>query len=163
MNDGNFGIFANAVTASWNGKTQGAADVMAITFVANKSGKLSNILTVNSALTQATANDVAGNEMNVTLKFNSGKVVGGEFALYQNTPNPVAGQTTIGFNLPKDGAARLSITGVDGKVVYSSNAEYKAGYNTVTINKSDLNASGVFYYKLETADYSAAKKMVIIE
>ena len=163
MTDGNFGVFANAVTTSWNGKTQDVSDVLAITFVANKSGKLSEILTVNSALTQAVANDVAGNEMNVNLKFNTGKVAGGEFALYQNQPNPVANETTIGFNLPKDGQARLTITAVDGKVVKVLNGTYKAGYNTVTVNKSDLNASGVFYYRLETADHSASKKMVIIE
>ncbi len=163
MTDGNFGIFSNAVTTSWNGKTQDASDVLAITFVANKSGKLSDMLTVNSALTQAVANDAAGNEMNVNLKFNTGKVAGGEFALYQNQPNPVANETTIGFNLPKDGQARLTITAVDGKVVKVLNGTYKAGYNTVTVNKSDLNASGVFYYRLETADHSASKKMVIIE
>ena len=163
MTDGNIGIFANAVTTSWNGKTQDASDVLAITFVANKSGKLSDMLTVNSALTQAIANDVAGNEMNVNLKFNTGKVAGGEFALYQNQPNPVANETTIGFNLPKDGQARLTITAVDGKVVQVINGNYKAGYNTVTVNKSDLKASGVFYYRLETADHSASKKMVIIE
>ena len=136
---------------------------MTITFVANKSGKLSNMLTVNSALTQAVANDVTGNEMNVNLTFNTGKVAGGEFALYQNQPNPVAGETTIGFNLPKDGQARLTVTAVDGKVVKVINGDYKAGYNSVTVNKSDLNASGVFYYRLETADHSASKKMVIIE
>jgi hypothetical protein len=163
MTDGNFGIFANAVTTSWNGKTQDASDVLAITFVANKSGKLSDMLTVNSALTQAVANDAAGNEMNVNLKFNTGKVAGGEFALYQNQPNPVANETTIGFNLPKDGQARLTITAVDGKVVKVLNGTFKAGYNTVIVNKSDLNASGVFYYRLETADHSASKKMVIIE
>jgi hypothetical protein len=163
MTEGNFGIFANAVTASWNGKTQEASDVMTITFVANKSGKLSDMMTVNSALTQAVANDATGNEMNVSLKFNTGKVAGGEFALYQNQPNPVANETTIGFNLPKDGQARLTITAVDGKVVKVVNGEYKAGYNTVTVNKSDLNASGVFYYRLETADHSASKKMIIIE
>ena len=163
MTDGNFGIFASAVTTSWNGKTQDASEVLAITFVANKSGKLSEMLTVNSELTQAVANDAAGNEMNVNLKFNTGKVAGGEFALYQNQPNPVANETTIGFNLPKDGQARLTITAVDGKVAKVINGNYKAGYNTITVNKSDLNASGVFYYRLETADHSASKKMVIIE
>ena len=163
MTDGNFGVFANAVTTSWNGKTQASAEVLAITFVATKSGKLSEMLTINSELTQAVANDATGAEMNVNLKFNTGKVAGGEFALYQNQPNPVANETTIGFNLPKDGTARLTVTAVDGKVVKVINGDYKAGYNTISVNKSDLNATGVFYYRLETADHSASKKMVIIE
>ncbi|MBL7815632.1 MAG: T9SS type A sorting domain-containing protein, partial [Saprospiraceae bacterium] len=162
MANGNFGLFANAVTTSWNGKAQDATDVLAITFVANKTGKLSDMLTVNSALTQAVANDAIGNEMNVHLKFNTGKVTGGEFALYQNQPNPAANETSIGFNLPKDGQARLTITTIDGRVVKIVNGEYKAGYNNISVNKSDLNASGVFYYHLETADHSASKKMVIM-
>ena len=163
MTDGNLGLFPNAVTASWNGKTQDVSDVLTITFIANKSGKLSELLTLNSALTQAVANDATGTEMNVNLKFNTGKLVGGEFALYQNQPNPAANETTIGFNLPKDAQARLTVTSIDGRVVKVMIGDYKAGFNSVTINKSDLGTNGVFYYRLETAEHSASKKMVIIE
>ena len=163
LSNGNFGIFTNAVTTSWNGKAQDSVDVVAITFVANKSGKLSDLLTINSALTQAMANDVAGNEMNINLKFNTDKVVGGEFMLYQNQPNPVASKTTIGFNLPIESQASLTILTVDGKVVKVFNGQFKAGYNSITVDKSDVQTSGVFYYRLETADHRATKKMIIID
>ncbi len=163
MSNGNFGIFSNAVTTSWNGKAQEDVDVMTITFVANKSGKLSDMLTVNSALTQAVANDAAGNEITINLKYNTGKVAGGEFVLYQNQPNPVENKTTIGFNLPKEAQANLTILTVDGKVVKVITGQYKAGYNTIAVDKSDLKTSGVFYYRLETANHRATKKMIIIE
>ena len=90
------------------------------------------------------------------------KVAGGEFALYQNTPNPVAHETSIGFNMPKDGAAKLTIYSVEGKVVMTKNIDAKAGVNQISINKSDLT-SGVLYYRLETADHSGTKKMIVIE
>ncbi|MBL7815752.1 MAG: T9SS type A sorting domain-containing protein [Saprospiraceae bacterium] len=86
-----------------------------------------------------------------------------DFALYQNQPNPTANETSIGFNLPKDGQARLTISTIDGRVVKVVNGEYKAGYNSISINKSDLNTSGIFYYRLETAEHSASKKMVVIQ
>ena len=161
--DGNFGVFANEITTSWNGASKLNANVMSITFVANKSAKLSEVLTVGNSLTPAVANDIAGNEMNVNLKFTTGKVVGGEFALYQNTPNPVALETTIGFNLPKDESARLTVYSVDGKTILAKQVAGKAGLNQITINKSELNANGVMYYRLETAEHTATKKMVIIE
>jgi hypothetical protein len=163
VSDNSFGMFANAVSASWNGKSETSANVLNITFVAAKSGKLSEMLTVNSAITMAEGYDAAGNAMNVSLKFNTGKVAGGEFALYQNSPNPVALSTKIGFNLPKDGQAKLTIYTAEGKVLSVINNGYKAGYNEVSINKSDLNASGMLYYRLDTQDNSSTRKMIIIE
>jgi hypothetical protein len=163
VSDNNFNVTANAVAASWNGKSEAGATVANITFLATKSGKLSEMLTVNSALTMAEGYDAAGNAMNVTLKFNNGKVAGGEFALYQNTPNPVASSTKIGFNLPKDGQAKLTIYTAEGKVLSVTNNNYKAGYNEVTVNKSDLNASGMLYYRLDTQDNSSTRKMIVIE
>jgi hypothetical protein len=161
-NDGNFGIFGDAITTSWNGKAAKAANVFAVTFTANKSGKLSEVLTVGSNLTPAVANDAQGTEMNINLKFSTGKVAGAEFALYQNTPNPVATETSIGFNMPRDGAAKLTVYNVEGKVILNRNIEAKAGLNNVTINKSEL-VSGVLYYRLETSEFSATKKMIVIE
>jgi len=163
VSDNNFNMVNSAVAASWNGKSEAAATVATITFLATKSGKLSEMLTVNSALTMAEGYDAAGNAMNVTLKFSNGKVAGGEFALYQNTPNPVATSTKIGFNLPKDGQAKLTIYTAEGKVLSVTNNNYKAGYNEVTVNKSDLNASGMLYYRLDTQDNSSTRKMIVIE
>jgi hypothetical protein len=163
VSDNNFNMSNTAVAASWNGKSEGSTTVANITFVATKSGKLSEMLTVNSAITLAEGYDAAGNAMNVTLKFNTGKVAGGEFALYQNTPNPVALSTKIGFNLPKDGQAKLTVYTAEGKVLSVINNGYKAGYNEISINKSDLNATGMLYYRLDTQDNSSTRKMIIIE
>jgi hypothetical protein len=162
LTDANMAIFSNAITASWNGNAQ-ANDIVAITFVANKSGKLSEVLTINSALTEAVANDVNGTEMNLNLKFTNGAVAGGEFALNNASPNPVKFETTIGFNLPKDSKATLTVYTTEGKVLSVKNVDAKAGANQITLTKGDLNATGVMYYRLETADFSATKKMIVIE
>jgi hypothetical protein len=160
--DGNFGIFGNDITTSWNGQAKGAVQVFSITFTANKSGKLSDMMTVGSSLTPAVANDAMGVEMNINLKFSTGKITGGEFALYQNIPNPITQETLIGFNMPKEGSAKLTIYNVEGKVVMTKNIAAKAGLNQVSINKSNLSL-GVLYYRLETAEHSATKKMIVVE
>jgi Dockerin type I domain len=161
--DGNFGLFTNEITTSWNGTPKLNAHIMSITFIANKTAKLSEILTVGNSLTPAIANDIQGNEMNINLKFTTGKIVGSEFALYQNTPNPVALETTITFNLPQDAPARLIIYSVDGKTILSKQVDGKAGLNQVSINKSELKTNGILYYRLETAEHTATKKMVILD
>jgi Secretion system C-terminal sorting domain len=160
--DGNFGIFANEITTSWNGQAKGVANIFTVSFTANKSGKLSEMMSVGSSLTSAIANDATGTEMAINLKFSTGKVVGGEFALYQNIPNPVAQETAIGFNMPKDGTATLTIYSTDGKTILMKSIDAKAGLNNVIISKSELS-SGMLYYRLETADHSATKKMIVIE
>jgi len=35
--------------------------------------------------------------------------------------------------------------------------------NTVKVQKSELNATGVLYYQLDAADHTATKRMVVIE
>jgi hypothetical protein len=160
-NAGNFGIFKDAITTSWFGKTL-KPNVFTLSFTANENGKLNDILAVGSELTPAIANDTQGNEIAINLKFTENKKTGGEFALYQNIPNPVSLETTIGFNLPKATKAHLTIYSVDGKNLFTKNIEGQEGFNLITINKSELNTNGVLFYRLETAEHSASKRMVII-
>jgi hypothetical protein len=163
MNDANFGLFDRNITTVWAGNEKIAGkQLFNVTFVANKSGMLSDVLSLGSERTQAVAT-AEGQNVNVNLSFNNGKVSGGEFALYQNQPNPVANSTEIGFNLPTDGSAKLTIFNVEGKVLMVKNGTYKAGYNKVEITKSELNANGVLYYRLDTPEHSASRKMIILE
>ncbi|MEO1518487.1 MAG: T9SS type A sorting domain-containing protein, partial [Bacteroidota bacterium] len=72
-------------------------------------------------------------------------------------------ETVIGFVLPQASAASITIYDVSGKVLRLIEGEYNKGYNEVDVNRSELSGAGVLYYTLETADYSATKKMIIIE
>jgi hypothetical protein len=86
-----------------------------------------------------------------------------EFALYQNVPNPFESKTIIRFDLPEAGAGTLTLFDQTGKVVKEVNGDYSAGTNQIELRRSDVNGSGMLYYRLESGDYSAAKKMVIID
>jgi hypothetical protein len=165
MTLGNFGVFEDAITTSYDGPGTGS---FSITFRVLKAGKLSEMLRVSSRITKAeaysaSAKATAGEKMNVAFRFNNGTtstIAGVGFELYQNQPNPFVDKTFIGFNLPEATTATLSIYDETGRVIYSQKAAYAKGYNTITIDRALLNTVGVLYYKLETATDSATKKMI---
>ncbi|MBL7820828.1 MAG: T9SS type A sorting domain-containing protein, partial [Saprospiraceae bacterium] len=65
--------------------------------------------------------------------------------------------------LPQAGAAKLSIYDVTGKVLRVFELNGVKGMNTVKVQKSELNATGVLYYQLDAADHTATKRMIVIE
>ena len=83
--------------------------------------------------------------------------------MYQNKPNPWNGQTVIGFDLPEAGDVLLTVFDVTGKEVVKITGTYKAGYNTIILTQKDIPTIGVLYYRLESGEYSASKKMVMIK
>lgn len=167
MKAGNFGVFADAITTSFDGPQVGE---FAVTFRALKSGKLSNMLSVSSRITKAEAYPAfaeasAGNvsKLDIALRFNNGGVqtiAGVGFELYQNQPNPFVNKTMIPFHLPEATTAVLSLYDETGRLVYSQKGTYAKGYNTVTVDLGALNTAGLLYYKLETESAAATKKMV---
>lgn len=153
----NFGVFANAITTSWAGEKAGD-QLFAITFQATTDVQISEALTLTNNITTAEAYDANGEAMNIALEFNT---VAKDFALYQNTPNPIAnGSTTIGFDLPTAAAATITVRDVTGKVVTVANGDFAKGHNTLTIN--NLNASGILTYTLESAGFTATRKLVVL-
>ena len=83
--------------------------------------------------------------------------------LYQNEPNPFRGQTVVGFNLAEAAAATITVFDVTGKVIVNENLNGVKGYNTVNFSANQLGTSGVLYYTLESGEFTATKKMIIIE
>lgn len=84
------------------------------------------------------------------------------FALMQNEPNPFNGSTTIGFRLPESADATLKVFDGEGRLVYTQSGQFKQGYNAVQVEAGALNAPGVLYYRLESGQHVAWKKMVLI-
>ena len=141
------------------------ADMSLVSLVlrANTEAQLSEVLSVGSRYTVAEAYNQSNELLDVALNFGQGTVAGAGFALYQNTPNPFKGETLIGFDLPEAAQATLKIHDVTGRVLQLVRIDGVQGYNQVTVNSSDLPALGVMYYTLETADYTATKKMIVVE
>ncbi|MBI4722435.1 MAG: T9SS type A sorting domain-containing protein [Candidatus Stahlbacteria bacterium] len=89
------------------------------------------------------------------------------FNLFQNCPNPFIGTTEIEYGLPQDAKVNISIYNLSGqKVATLVNENKKAGYYTINWDGKDIfgkrYASGIYFYKLETNNYTVTKKMYFI-
>jgi hypothetical protein len=158
----NFGIFKNEglITTSWNGKYEPGV-LFTLVLRAKADAKLSSALSLNR-LVSAEAYNQHNENLGVALNY-QGVSIADVYELKQNTPNPFSDETVIGFTLPKATKATLSIRDVKGALIYKVEGNYTKGSSQVVLKKSQLGASGVLYYTLETTEFTATKKMVILE
>lgn len=85
------------------------------------------------------------------------------FTLDQNYPNPFNPTTTISFELPKKDEIKLTVFNILGQEVQNlAEGIYDAGLHTVLFN-GEQYASGIYLYRLEVADNSFTKKMVLLK
>ena len=156
------------VTTSWNTVTPELINkgkiAFTLVFKAKAAGSLASDLQVNSQLTSAEAYNADQELMNVEVRFDNDEANEGlGYVLYQNTPNPFDNSTEISFHLPKAMNAQLRIYDVSGKTIKVYNEVYQAGMNMIVVDKSTLAAAGILYYTLETDNFTATKRMVVIK
>jgi len=89
------------------------------------------------------------------------------YNLAQNFPNPFNPQTTIKFDMKAKGHVTLKIYNVAGQLVRTLfNGVKDAGSYKVTWdgmnNDGSKVASGVYFYKMDTAGYNKTLKMVLL-
>ena len=90
------------------------------------------------------------------------------YTLSQNYPNPFNSETEIRYSIPEDSRVSLKIYNLLGKEVKSLvNQEQSAGHYRVHWNGSDANGnllpSGVYFYRIETAQYSKTRKLTVLK
>lgn len=91
-----------------------------------------------------------------------------EFVLRQNYPNPFNPTTTIEFEVAVEGVVNLRVFDQLGREVSRiidrqsmTPGQYRVQWNTLSSRGEQL-ASGVYFYRLEAAEYSAVRKMIVI-
>jgi len=85
-----------------------------------------------------------------------------DYALFQNYPNPFNPSTKISFDMPKAGDYKITVYNVTGQKVTELVGTAAAGRKTIELNM-ESNASGVYFYKLETEGFTATKKAVLLK
>ena len=84
-------------------------------------------------------------------------------ALFPNQPNPFNPMTEISFSLAGAGPVDLGIYNVKGELVATLAAgTYGAGYHAFTWDARSY-ASGVYFYRLRTADGTETRKMIMLK
>jgi hypothetical protein len=126
-----------------------------------KAGALREMLRISDQITKAAAYTARPNAPTVTerLALRFGNAVT-SFELFQNQPNPFEQQTAITFQLPEASPAVLTVFDGTGKILWINSKDWPAGLNTVQVDLTALGAAGVLYYKLETPERSAVRKMI---
>ncbi|MDP3148749.1 MAG: M1 family aminopeptidase [Ignavibacteria bacterium] len=109
----------------------------------------------------------------VAVGIESDKLVLNKFELYQNYPNPFNPETVISYQLPKKDFVSLKIFDVLGKeVTVLVNKENEAGFHQVKFDASALSggistkggyASGVYFYVLQSGNFSESKKLILLK
>ena len=109
----------------------------------------------------------------LSLQLRVGDVQPQDTLLAQNFPNPFNPETWIPYQLNKSTEVKISIYDVSGRLVRSldlgwqatgsymtpSSAAYWDGRNAV----GERVASGIYFYTLQTSDFAATRRMVILK
>ena len=109
-----------------------------------------------------TNNNSAKNRFNVIGIEPVSNIVPEKFALYQNYPNPFNPSTTIKFDLPNSDNITIKIFDITGKEVDKIQMMLQPGSYKYDFNGTGL-ASGVYFYKFESASFTEVKRMVLIK
>jgi hypothetical protein len=162
----NVGVIANdVVTMSYASNEAISATEGEVLFTlvvkADKAMNVSEMISLTSEVTKAESYNSDLKVGNVSLSVRTAPVANIE--LFQNEPNPFKGQTTVNFNMPVAATATLSVYDVTGKVVTIRNIDAVKGLNSEVFTKEQLGVSGVLYYTLVSGDFTATKKMIIVE
>jgi hypothetical protein len=91
-----------------------------------------------------------------------------QFAVEQNAPNPFNPSTAIHFSLPFEMPMSLKIYDVEGRMIRTlTDGVMAAGDHVAVWDGRDTSggsaASGIYYYRLESPQYGATRKMVLMK
>jgi hypothetical protein len=86
-----------------------------------------------------------------------------QFSISQNYPNPFNPTTRIEFALPKRALTKIVIYDLLGREIQTLiNRELEAGYYEFTVDADNL-PSGVYFYRVQSGDFTQTKKMILMK
>jgi hypothetical protein len=99
----------------------------------------------------------------VPLSSGSGNGIPVSFNLFQNYPNPFNPVTKINFSLPEPGNVKLTVLDLLGREVsVLVNDKLAAGTYSADWDAS-IFSSGIYFYKMESGDFTEIRKMVLLK
>jgi hypothetical protein len=109
---------------------------------------------------------ILNNAINVTNQIGIKKIsseVPEKFELHQNYPNPFNQSSIINFQCSIKGNVSIKVFDMIGReVAILVNQKLQPGIYEVTFDAGDL-PSGVYFYRLETTDLTAVKRMILLK
>ena len=128
---------------------------------------LYDLFSIDTHVLSAQAHQPDGLEMGINLMVggvtvDTEELMGNSFQLYQNEPNPFVGSTAVPFQLPEAMEVQLIIRDNLGRVVNTQEGRFNKGMHNIAIDRDQLDA-GLYYYTLRAGEFTATKKMILLE
>ncbi|MBN2009433.1 DUF5123 domain-containing protein [candidate division KSB1 bacterium] len=150
------------------GKTYDPGQVVSVTaipdsgwFFAGWSGELSG-MTNPESITMDNAKSITA-LFRIETGVNDSAELPRDYSLSQNYPNPFNPSTTINFTLKQQGKTMLKVFDIRGRVVATLiDQQMDAGSYTIKFHMPNL-ATGVYFYKIESGDFVAIRKMIMVK
>ena len=156
---------SKTLTSSWNTaeavQLNDAQPLFTLVMEATKNVRLSEVLSIANTPTHPEAYSLNQDILGLQLSFR-GAENAVAFELLQNEPNPFSNKTTIGFMLPYNGQATLTVFDLAGRKLIDQPIAGVKGLNKVDISRSQLGAQGMVYYQVQFDGYTATKKMLML-
>ncbi|MEZ4908261.1 MAG: HYR domain-containing protein [Saprospiraceae bacterium] len=165
MDESNYQVRGREVLVSWNDangvNVENGTVLFTLKVKSNVESSVRNMITISDNGLRSEI--YTGEDLEIKSLKIAYRNTNDTYALYQNQPNPFVESTTIGFDLPKSAEYTLTVYDVTGKQLVVRTNVGEAGYNTEVITNKEVTNSGVLYYRIESGDYTATKKMVMIK
>ena len=162
----NFAFLNNEIlTSSWNTAeglyVNDAQPLFTLVMDVSESVRLSEVMSIAIDPTYPEAYSTNNDILGLKLSFRGAENLV-SFELLQNEPNPFSNKTSIGFTLPANGQATLTVFDLAGRELLNVPVAGLKGLNKVEISRSQLGAQGMMYYQVQFEGYTATKKMLIL-
>ncbi|MBL7109252.1 MAG: T9SS type A sorting domain-containing protein [Candidatus Marinimicrobia bacterium] len=117
----------------------------------------------DKTIEEALASIISTNGIHGSLNIEHANITPSGYSLQQNYPNPFNPETTIEYTLKESGYVKLAVYDILGQnVVDLVDGNMKAGFYQQVLNAENLGA-GIYFYKLETNNFSEMKKMILLK
>ena len=114
-------------------------------------------------LTGCVLNGIVYGDTTITGIYPISSEIPNTYSLYQNYPNPFNPSTIINYQLPVSNQVRLVIYDILGReIAVLVNEKLSSGTYEVKWDGSNY-PSGMYFYKLITAEYTETRKMVLVK
>lgn len=86
-----------------------------------------------------------------------------DMQIFQNYPNPFFSKTNINFYLAQECEVQIDIFDTKGNIINQRHQVLSAGLQHIIVDRAELDAPGIYFYRLQTAFGMASGRMLLIE
>lgn len=135
-----------------------------LNITSNSNTYLSQVLKLNTTDFNSKAYDKQLNVSDMTLEFKSPEILNEIVStrIFSNRPNPFNSETIWPILVENNNTkVTLSITSLEGKLIYTNEYSLNSGYNEIKLDGNKLPGKGCYLYKIISSDMMTSGKIIL--